>query len=412
MVRRFIVRVVALGFLIGLVYVAQIDAHTLNALDQKSGEEVWTFTAGARIDSPPTVEQGRVLFGCADGSVYCLKADDGQLIWRYRVAPLDRRAMAFEQLESLWPVHGSVLIRNNVVWAVAGRSNFLDGGLRLVRLDLESGKMLSEDQQMRLYVDGERVGEGAAPGLLKRDPAQGLEIGDDAGSSVGDYPSPYQFVGIIDEVRLFFTAVDDASVAERYKDGSEMSADPVLVVSFDDGTARDMSTYRNNGTLNGGKIVTGKSGQGVQFSGKSGAGGRKGKKANATAKAGTAGAGEEPRNSLIEPKWTTDVPIYVRAMVMAGFHLYIVGPPDIIDEEATFRKLSEKDTEVQNLLSAQDAAIEGQQGAKLLTVNTETGEIEHTVELDTLPSWDGLAGAQGQLFLTTLDGRVMCFGKK
>ena len=668
MVRRFIVRVVALGFLIGLVYVAQIDAHTLNALDQKSGEEVWTFTAGARIDSPPTVEQGRVLFGCADGSVYCLKADDGQLIWRYRVAPLDRRAMAFEQLESLWPVHGSVLIRNNVVWAVAGRSNFLDGGLRLVRLDLESGKMLSEtimdetnpetghnmqeklqilqmpvglpdilsaddkfvymrsqkfdlegnrleigpisgdfvkqgsaqrgegvhlfapmgflddswfhrsygvmgrsfagghggyfqagryapsgdimvngggyvfgygrkpeyfrwtttmerqlfaaspeppeipegfgkqanaggaaqatsfaqfpnspslnptgkaitveawmtatnpngvivarggpaegfaltletgkptfhvrvagelatvsgpkrivggwhhvvgvlteDQQMRLYVDGERVGEGAAPGLLKRDPAQGLEIGDDAGSSVGDYPSPYQFVGIIDEVRLFFTAVDDASVAERYKDGSEMSADPVLVVSFDDGTARDMSTYRNNGTLNGGKIVTGKSGQGVQFSGKSGAGGRKGKKANATAKAGTAVAGEEPRNSPIEPKWTTDVPIYVRAMVMAGFHLYIVGPPDIIDEEATFRKLSEKDTEVQNLLSAQDAAIEGQQGAKLLTVNTETGEIEHTVELDTLPSWDGLAGAQGQLFLTTLDGRVMCFGKK
>ena len=46
------------------------------------------------------------------------------------------------------------------------------------------------------------------------------------------------------------------------------------------------------------------------------------------------------------------------------------------------------------------------------TVTTETGEIENTVELDTLPSWDGLAGANGQLFLTTLDGRVMCFGKK
>ena len=261
-------------------------------------------------------------------------------------------------------------------------------------------------------MDGERVAEGAASGLLTKDPVQGLEIGDDAGGSVGGYPSPYQFVGIIDEVRLFFTAVDDAAVAERYKDESEMSANPVLVVSFDDGTARDMSTYRNNGTLNGGKIVVGKSGQGVQFSGKNGGGGRKGKKANATAKAGNTVAGPEPRNSLIEPKWTTDVPIYVRAMVMAGFHLYIVGPPDIIDEEATFQKLSEKDAEVQKLLGAQDAAIEGQQGAKLLTVNTETGEIENTVELDALPSWDGLAGARGQLFLTTLDGKVMCFGKK
>ena len=664
----------------GLVYVAQIDAHTLNALEQKSGKEAWTFTAGARIDSPPTVEQGRVMFGCADGCVYCLKADDGRLIWRYRVAPLDRRAMAFEQLESLWPVHGSVLIRNNVVWAVAGRSNFLDGGLRLLRLDLESGKKLSEtimdetnpetgnnmqeklqilqmpvglpdilsaddrfvymrsqkfdlegnrleigpisgdfvkqgssqrgegvhlfapmgflddswfhrsywvmgrsfagghggyfqagrfapagdimvngggyvfgygrkpeyyrwtttmerqlfaavpeppeipegfgkqanaggaaqatsfaqvpnspslnpagkaitveawmtttnpngtiiarggpgegyaltietgkptfhvrsagelatisgpkrivggwhhivgvlteDKAMRLYVDGERVGEGKATGLLANDPAQGMEIGADEGGAVGDYKSPFQFIGIIDEVRLYFTAAEDAAVAERCKDASELSGDPVLVLGFDDGTARDMSMHRNNGTLNGGKVVTGKLHQAIQFSGKGGVNnvaGGKGKKANAKAKAGDdddsntaakAKPASEPRNSLIEPKWTTDVPIYVRGMVLAGFHLYIVGPPDIIDEEATFRKLSEKDTEVQKLLSAQDAAIQGEQGANLLTVNTETGKIEHTLELDELPSWDGLSGAQGQLFMTTLDGSVMCFGRK
>jgi hypothetical protein len=184
-----------------------------------------------------------------------------------------------------------------------------------------------------------------------------------------------------------------------------------------------MSLLRNNGTLNGGKVVTGKIGQAIQFSGKGGGAnnvaGGKGKKGkakaadnangNATANAKPA---SEPKNSIVDPKWTTDVPIYVRAMVMAGFHLYIVGPPDIIDEEATFQKISEKDAEVQKLLSEQDAAMNGVQGAKLLTVNTETGEIEHTVELDTLPSWDGLAGANGQLFLTTLDGKVMCFGKK
>ena len=95
-------------------------------------------------NSPPTVHRGRVVFGGADGWVYCLRASDGELAWRYRAAPLDRRTMAYEQLESLWPVHGSVLIRDETIYTVAGRSNFLDGGLRLLRLDLQTGRKISE----------------------------------------------------------------------------------------------------------------------------------------------------------------------------------------------------------------------------------------------------------------------------
>ena len=52
--------------------------------------------------------------------------------------------MAFEQLESVWPIHGSVLVREDEVWLTAGRSNFLDGGLRLIRLDSTSGQLISE----------------------------------------------------------------------------------------------------------------------------------------------------------------------------------------------------------------------------------------------------------------------------
>ncbi len=126
------------------VFVAQTDAHRLHALDASNGASEWVYTATARIDSPPTVVHGRVLFGCTDGWVYCLRESDGELIWKYRAAPLDRRTMAFEQLESVWPVHGSVLVRDQVVYCVAGRSNFLDGGLRLLRLNLASGEKLSE----------------------------------------------------------------------------------------------------------------------------------------------------------------------------------------------------------------------------------------------------------------------------
>ena len=90
------------------------------------------------------VHEGRVLFGSADGYVYCLRATDGELIWRFRAAPEDRRLSAWEQIESVWPVHGNVLVQDGVVYCVAGRSMFLDGGLRMLLLDPATGEKLSE----------------------------------------------------------------------------------------------------------------------------------------------------------------------------------------------------------------------------------------------------------------------------
>ena len=85
---------------------------------------------------------------------------------------------------------------------------------------------------------------------------------------------------------------------------------------------------------------------------------------------------------------------------------------DIIDEESTFKQLSEKDPKVQELLREQDFALLGRDGGQLLAVNADTGEIDHRIELRTLPAWDGLAGANGRLFLSTLDGKVVCYGEQ
>jgi outer membrane protein assembly factor BamB len=175
-----------------------------------------------------------------------------------------------------------------------------------------------------------------------------------------------------------------------------LSDEAVLAVSFDDGSARDHSLSRNNGTVEGGSLVDGKFGKALQFT---------------AAKGGNAGNNQSQSNSLIKPKWTKDVPIYVRGMVLSGFRLFIVGPPDIIDEEATFKQLSESDPEVQDLLAEQDAVLEGTKGGKLLVVNTDTGEVDYELDLTELPTWDGLAGANGKLYLTTLDGTVLCFDK-
>ena len=61
----------------GRLLAAEKDAHTVHALDAGTGRALWKYTAGGRIDSPPTCYGGMVLFGSSDGCVYCLRAEDG-----------------------------------------------------------------------------------------------------------------------------------------------------------------------------------------------------------------------------------------------------------------------------------------------------------------------------------------------
>ncbi|HYW80682.1 MAG TPA: PQQ-binding-like beta-propeller repeat protein, partial [Thermoguttaceae bacterium] len=119
----------------GRMIVASTDTHTVYALDATNGQTLWTYTAGGRIDSSPTLYNGTVLFGSADGWIYCLRDADGSLAWRFRAAPQERQAGVFEQLESVWPVHGAVLVQNDTLYATAGRTSYLDGGIVLYRID-------------------------------------------------------------------------------------------------------------------------------------------------------------------------------------------------------------------------------------------------------------------------------------
>ncbi len=129
----------------GIVFVALPDQHEIRALDAVNGTPRWSFTAGGRIDSPPTIYRGSVYFGARDGWIYSLNGSDGALRWRRLAAPADRSMMAYDQPESVWPLHGSVLIQSNRLYAVAGRSMFLDKGLRMLVLDLETGAIISEN---------------------------------------------------------------------------------------------------------------------------------------------------------------------------------------------------------------------------------------------------------------------------
>lgn len=619
------------------VYVARVDAHAVLALDATSGEVRWNRTVGGRVDSPPTIDAGRVLFGSADGWVYCLRASDGELIWRYRAAPVDRRLVAFEQLESVWPVHGSVLVRDGVVHFVAGRSCFLDGGLRLIQLDAATGRKLlerviddrdpetgedlqdrlqilqmpvglpdvlssagervfmrsqqfdlqgnrldlgphsgqaaeqgavqrgegahlfsptgfldgtwfhrsywvyglsfagghngyyqagkyapsgrilvfndrtvygfgrkpeyyrwttplehqlfatgkeapevagsspedatamirvekspslnpagkpitveawvkaeapqgvvlarggpalgyalairsgkprfiariggqvfsaggqetvlgkwthlvgtlSEDKQLRLFVNGKLSASSKIPGLLDSDPAQALQIGADEGGPVGDYRSPLGLTGVIDQVRIYHAALTEQEVRRRFEDPEGALADDdrvVLDLSFDDGQARDASSHGNHGELAGAKPVEGKVKRGMRFVARAPGGG----------------------GSFVQHAWKQDLPLLVRAMVLADRNLFVLGPPDIIDEEESFQRLASRDPEIRRKLADQEAALRGEQGAILRVVAAGDGAQLAEYKLPSLPVWDGLAAAGGRLYYATTDGKVIC----
>ena len=124
------------------VYIAARDEHTLYCLDKATGETAWTFTAGGPIDSPPTYYKGLLLTGCRDGWVYCLDAKDGALRWQFNALPVQSLIVDRGQLESAWPVNGSVLVEQGIAYFAAGRSSFLDGGVSVFGLNPQTGEMI------------------------------------------------------------------------------------------------------------------------------------------------------------------------------------------------------------------------------------------------------------------------------
>jgi len=123
----------------GLVVVAAPETHRVLAVDASTGKRRWSFAAGGKVDSPPTLTGGLAVFGCDDGAVYALRVADGTLVWRFFAAPTDGVAMHHGHLASAFPLPGSTLVLGNAVVAVAGHHTDI-GGLHCWVLDVATGR--------------------------------------------------------------------------------------------------------------------------------------------------------------------------------------------------------------------------------------------------------------------------------
>lgn len=434
----------------GMVLVAAVDAYTIHALDAADGRPRWSFAAGGRIDSPPTLHRGLVLFGCADGWMYCLRAVDGALAWRFRAAPADRRIGAFGRIESAWPVHGSVLILDGLAYCTAGRSTYLDGGIRLYGLDPATGRVL---HRALLSTTQPPIEKGATPPFVECFQIEGassdLLVSDGRSLYLGQFklnaklavqPAPYLSAGpgkttgldLTDapyvDTGIFRLGLENRSIADfpslgvrRGPMGDRKLGRHLLATGgFLDDTwfNRTYWMYAENwpgyyiahlGAKTGQLLaVDATTTYGVQaypsrtIHSPTFTPGRKGYLLFADDNDNEPVLDDRTRDldkgmgytRAAPPKWFQWVPVRIRAMLAAKDTLLVAGPPDVMEPGDPY------------------AAFEGRRGAVLWSVSTRDGKKLTEMKLDSPPVFDGMAAAGGSLYLATVQGTLDCYGTK
>jgi len=381
------------------VFVPLVDEHQVVALDAADGSEQWRFTAGARIDSPPTFDRGAVLFGSADGWIYRVDASTGRLIWRFRAAPEDRRIGAFGQLESAWPVHGSVLVLDDpaeksargsaagsagdsaasaarvspddsvgtaaprLACFAAGRSSYLDGGLYLFAIDAATGEVRHKRKLSGPHYTSANIKQnyllpmGVLPDILRREGSHLFMrgVGFDMQLRREDArPTMRLLGGFLDDAyfkRMPWSIGRSGHARVLVNDGERA----YLLRMFDSLQGLDPKVY----------FTPGKQGY-LLF----------------------AHDLQSGKNA-----WQQRVPIRGRALAVTTEQLCVAGPPDVVDPHDPL------------------GAFEGRKGGVLRLVDKRDGRTLSEHRLDSPPVFNGAAAARRRLFLALENGTVVCFGQ-
>jgi len=431
----------------GKLFTSAVDTHTVYALDAASGKEAWHFIAGGRVNSPPTLYQGLALFGCADGCVYAVRAKDGKLAWKFRAAPSDRKLMSYGQLESVWPLAGSVLIQDGKLYTVAGRSMFLDGGLRMVILNPETGELVSENIMDRRVpgtqkqLDDLLMGKHlpvAMPDILSSDgkyvymksqtftpdgkrvrvrpqrpdtqydeevhlfaPTSFLDdgwhqrtywiLGRVAGEGWAEFQLPFKRVPCgrilcFDEKNAYAYARDPELMCNT-------SVSEYRLYSADKTPARKVGIPKLEGTWIKGKYPT--------------------TNPLAAHTVNWKQLGQQPKNKLsaLNYNWIQEEPdVLAKAMVLANDRLFIAGPRDVVDEKQMWGRSNDK--AFQDKMAEQAQWFAGEHGGYLQVYSKKDGKKLAEIQLDCLPAFDGMIAARGALYMVTEDGSILCYRSK
>ena len=441
------------------VLVAAIDAHTVHALDAGTGKPAWSYTAGGRVDSPPTVYHGRVLFGSADGWVYCLRAGDGRLVWRFLAAPADRRLVASDRWIALaglrqragagwmWSTAWPAARRSSTaacVWCVSTRptaaccrklasttatrnrrqpsvadqgAGHAGGPARhpLVRrpLDLHAGAGVRPGGRSPQHRAAETRDQPAARG-------QASPGKSDATVEGGNHL--FSRSGFLDDSWYFRSYWIYGKLVEQQLCGLA-AAGPLRPLGQIDGPRRTSvyafarkpeylcnASVQKSYLYRAGREVSDEAVQRVQ------AAFHRINLASATRDGAWSDWAVRKQFSLSSQtvaafQWARgNPPIQARGLVLAGPTLWVAGPPQLVDEEEALR--NPDDPAIRAKLETQAAALRGEKGGRLLAISAGDGKPLAAYELGAMPTFDGLVAARERLYVSTVNGRVICLGSE
>ena len=362
----------------GKVFAARIDEHRVLARNAADGRPLWTFTADARIDSPPAFSRGRVVFGCRDGWVYCLRAADGGLVWKFRAASQQRQIGAFNQLESVWPVSGSILIYRSLVYFAAGRSSHLDGGIYLYGLDLGSGKVVHQTRlegpkpDVKAMNINFRLPEGAVADILQvaEDSIITHGVTFDENLEQRQAAAAAKKTGSGQSLQSAGLSASSGFLDDSYFKRTPWRYQPAggqhgNLFAITDTTVFGMQMFESLQCLTPDNFFT-PGVKGYSFFAIAGGKGR--------------------------PVWSKKYPLRATALVATGEAIFAAGPPDVVDPADPL------------------SAFEGRMGGVLLALDPKSGAELARRKLDSPPVFNGMAAAKRRLFITSRDGRIVCLG--
>jgi outer membrane protein assembly factor BamB len=404
----------------GKVVFASVDAGRVYALDEKTGKVLWEYATAGRVDSPPAIYKSMALFGSADGWAYCLRLSDGQLVWRFQAARADMKTVAMEQVESLWPVHGSVLIFNDLAYCAAGRSTWLDSGIDLYALEPATGRIVHKSHFESKHP---KINEGKDAAKPEHNSRVSQNTTDYKTYGASDRSDSFSMAGggvrdvlSSDGKNVFMHHVTfDSQLVKQDKmsrhlfstsgmlDGSENHRTHFVLGTGDFSKVGVAYSW----VVNGRRRET----SGVPFAlmmvyDDYGVWGVKRRGSG-----GSYNLFEKPNTPFSETeesrpdfgvgkvkgkatKWTAPIAVRPRAMLKAGDHLYMGTMP------------------IKALAGDPYAAFEGRMGGMITVVSAKDGKQLAEYKLAAPVVWDGMAAANGRLFVSTETGTVQCFGKK
>jgi len=434
----------------GKVLLSAVDEDTVYALDAESGNVIWKYVSGGRVDSPPTIcrfvvppsggsseadndanpnrkppkggtTNSLCLFGSADGRVYCLRLSDGELIWRFLAAPADLRAVALNRVESLWPVHGSVLVLDGVAYCSAGRSTWLDGGIDLYGLDPATGKVVHRAHFETRHPKFKEGKDGAKPEhetrvdqnttdyktFLAPDRSDAFSM---AGGAISDvlvsdgknvYLHHVRFSGKLEKhdrmTRHLFSTSSLLDDTENHRSHwvlgtGDFSRVPVAYSWIANRPGRRTPTIAVPTAVM--MVYDEHAVWGVQRKGDSNGRYHLFKKENSPFSDDEDSLPDFrniPKDQVGRAVWKIDLPVRTNAMLKSGDNLYLgVMPIEIPTDDP-------------------HAAYDGRKGGMIWVASAEDGRKVAEYELDSPVVWDGMSAANGRLFASTSDGAALCY---